>query len=168
MILLHRIGPRALGSNFNSMEEILDAGRKGLKLSFDGIYKSVYENRHLLAGLDITLFVMGRFVGGNNRFDIGQPYGEYCTWDEIFEIQTDTGAKLGYHSFSHKNLSELSDDDLLREIHPPFPMDYFAYPAGIATPRVINVVKECGYKEAWTVHQGDGSQFQRKRRYLNW
>lgn len=168
MILLHRIGPRALGSNFNSMEEILDVGRKGLKLSFDGIYKSVFENRHLLAGFDITLFVMGMFVGGNNRFDVGQPYGEYCTWEEIFEIQKGTGAKLGYHSWSHKDLTILRDDEVEIEIHPPIPMDYFAYPGGKVDERVAQFVKNAGYKEAWSVVQGDGSQFQRKRRYLNW
>lgn len=165
MILLHRIGPR-VNSNFNTIEEILACKES---ISFDGIYKEVEEFGGSLKALpDITFFVMGKFVGGNNRFDIGQPRGNYLTWEEIFSLADWLKAKIGYHSWSHMDLTSLSDEEVEREVRPPFPMDFFAYPGGAVNARVAKIVEAAGYKEAFSVTQGDGSQFQRRRRYLNW
>ncbi len=165
MFLLHRIGPR-INSNFNTMTEILESEGP---LSFDGIYEEVLFNHDQLIGRDITLFVMGAYVGKNNSFDVGQPFGKYLTWNEIRFLQGRLNAKLGYHGFWHKDLTTLDDTEVLHEITPPFPMDFFAYPYGAVDKRIANLVEQVGYKEAWAAGPyGDGSQFQRKRRYINW
>ena len=41
MKVLHQIGDRAWGGNFNSLEEILAYDGP---ISFDGVYESVYDN----------------------------------------------------------------------------------------------------------------------------
>lgn len=165
MILLHRIGPR-YSSNWNTPDEI--AAYQG-PISFDGIYSEVFDHLDLLIGKDIILFVMGKYVGGTNYFDKGEMLGEYLTWPEIEEVVKVTGAKVGYHSWSHRDLTKLGYESIVREVTPPFPMDYFAYPHGRVDERVAAIVKECGYSEAWAAGpHGDGSQFQRKRSYLNW
>jgi peptidoglycan/xylan/chitin deacetylase (PgdA/CDA1 family) len=166
MILLHRIGKR-LNSNFNTLSEILDLP-KDQELSFDGIYDSVFGYAPYLKDRKVTLFVMGKYVGATNNFDIGQPQESFLTWPDIFMLRDEYGFEIGYHSWSHRNLKTLSDAEVLQEVLPPFPMCRFAYPYGDVDERVATIVRNAGYQEAWSVTQGDGSQFQRKRRYLNW
>lgn len=160
--LLHNIGELKHNSNYNRPEEVKNA--EGL-LTFDGVYRNVYENRNLLEGKEVILFVMGNYVGKDNSFDAGQPLEKLCDWNEIMELVY-RGTKLGWHSWSHRDLTTLSNDELLLEVTPPFPMDYFAYPYGKFDWRVIEAVKDAGYKEAFSVTEGDDSQFQRLRRYL--
>lgn len=110
---------------------------------------------------------MGSFVGLDNSFDTGQPRSKLIDWDEIFSLVTDYGVELGYHTYTHPDLTKLTDQDIITEITPPVPCKWFAYPGGSVDARVISHVKKF-YWDAWSVHQGDGTIFQRKRRYLNW
>lgn len=168
--LLHNIGPR-ISSNYNTREEIL-ALPKDIPLTFDGIYLNVFENRDILLDRDVTLFIVGSTIGGDNTFDLPNlnppKLEKYCDWIQLFLLRDKYGCKFGYHSLSHLALDSLNDDELTKEMMPPMKMDAFAYPAGIFNERVIAKAKELGYKEAYSVTQGDGSQFQKKRRYLNW
>lgn len=164
MRLLHNIGFRH-NSNYNSREEIRACDEP---LSFDGVYLNVYENQDVLIDKDVTLFVMGNHVGGDNIFDSGQRYELFCDWDQVQELVEKFQAKLGWHTWSHRDLTKLSDEEIICEITPPFPMQYFAYPYGNVNDHVARLVEDAGYKEAWSVVQGDGSLFQRKRSYLNW
>lgn len=162
MIICHRIGPK-INSNFNTIEEIKNT--TGV-LSFDGIDSSLLEHVDYLKTREIILFVMGRYVGGNNAFDKGQPPARYLTWDEIFEFQKETKCEIGYHSWSHPILRQMDQERLFQEIRPPFPMRYFAYPYGAFDRQTIEVVKHCGYEDAWTVCDGNGSIYQRTRNYI--
>ncbi len=164
MILLHRIGSR-VNSNFNELEEIL--AHEG-PISFDGVYTSVWGHRESLKGKDIKLFFCGGHVGRDNTFDTGQPYGQFCDWNQLLSLKLDYGFKLGYHSLTHRNLVDLTDQEIVEEVAPPFPMASFCYPYGNVDARVEKAVREAGYSDAWSVIQGDGSQYQRHRRYLNW
>jgi len=164
MKLLHRIGER-INSNFNTLNEILACPGP---LSFDGIYVSVWNHREQLKGRDITLFFCGAHVASDNTFDVGQPYGKFCNWKEIFDLHFNYGFKLGYHSLTHADLTLLSDAEVVKEVTPPFPMDTFAYPYGKVDERVARIIADAGYKEAYSVTQGNGCNFQKKRSYLNW
>jgi len=163
MYLLHRIEPIKINANYNTREEIL---RSSGPLSFDGIYTSVFANRDILIDRDVTLFVMGEYVGGNNMFDLGQPYADYCTWDQIIGLVSRCGMKLGWHSWTHRDLRDLSDGEIKREVTPPFPMKSFAYPYGKFNDRVLAAVENAGYEEAYGVFDGDNSRFQKLRKYL--
>lgn len=164
MILLHNIGPR-VNSNYNDLREILACNEP---LSFDGIYHNVFDHREALRGKDVTLFVMGDYMGKDNSFDKGMPLEFYCDWNEVVELCRVLGAKLGWHTWSHRNLCELPDAEVRKELTPPFPMKYLAYPYGNVDTRVARIAQEMGYEAAWSVTQGDNSKFQRRRRYLNW
>ena len=162
MILLHSIGESS-HPNVNTLEEIKNA--KGI-LTFDGIYKSVYENRRELKDRDIILFVMGDYVGLNNDFDRGRHYKEdYCTWKEIEEMQK-MGFTLGWHTWSHRDLTKLSDEEIEAELICPFETEHFAYPYGIFDDRVINIVKK-SYRKAYSVDKGGESDYKIKRDYVN-
>lgn len=167
MILCHNIGERH-NSNYNNRREIANCP---FPLSFDGIYRNVWWNQDILAGKDVTLFVMGKYVGGDNKFDVGQPFEKYCTWEEIDYLVRQYGFNLGWHTWTHPNLTFLTDAEVKREITPPpgkRVFRYFAYPYGNVDARVARLVQEAGYEAAWSVTQGDGSQFQKRRQYLNW
>lgn len=167
MRLLHNIGPR-INSNYNTPEEISACDDL---LSFDGVYLNVYENQHVLLGKKVGFFVMGNYVGGDNSFDKGQKLEKYCSWEQIHEMAKNLNAWIGWHGWAHKDLTQLSDNEVRREIKPPFPMTLLAYPYGKVDARVEAIAREMGYLEAWSVGaaQGaDGSDLRQFRSYLNW
>lgn len=108
---------------------------------------------------------MGNYIGKDNSFDVGMPLERLCTMNEIM-LMASNGAKIGWHTWSHRDLTKLSDEELEKEVTPIFPMKYFAYPYGKFNDMVIEAVKKAGFEEAWSVTEGDDSQFQRLRRYL--
>lgn len=170
MYLFHSIGPR-YNSNWNTIDEV-NAVHKNYHISFDGLYYSVYEHRHRLKGHLITVFVCGNHVGKDNEFDRNNLPNfrpdRFCTWDETFEFCKYTGARLGWHSWTHRDLTKLSDMDVAEELRAPVAMSLFAWPYGNVDERVAHLCRHMGYEEAWSVTQGDGSRFQRNRKYLNW
>ena len=154
-----------MNSNYNTREEILASSGP---ISFDGAYSTVWFNQNVLLDRDVTLFVTGSFVGGNNRFDDPMPFETFCDWNQIMQMVIQYGCRLGWHTWTHKDLTLISDAELLYEVTPPFPMDHFAYPYGKFNANVIEAVRTAGFKTAWGVFDGDNSDFQKTRRYLNW
>lgn len=168
MKLFHNIGespsPKPhIASNYNTREEILNSVGP---ISFDGIYKNVYQNQDVLEGKDIIFFVMGDFVGKDNSFDIGMPLEQYCTWDEIIEMAKKFDAEIGWHTWSHVDLTQLNYEQIIREVKPPFPMKSFAYPSGRFNDEVIRALKEVGFERAYGVFKGDGTPYQITRQYI--
>ncbi len=169
MILCHRIGQK-WSSNWNYIYEI--QASEG-PISFDGIYSELLFHLDELAGKDIILFPMGQYAGGTNAFDVGEMPGSYLTWSQVKYVANRLNARIGYHTWSHRDLTKLPDAEVLAEILPPveweLPLDYFAYPNGRVDARVAKLVQEAGYKEAWAAGPyGDGSQYQRRRNYIGW
>lgn len=156
--LVHNIG-EGRSTNYSTADKIQKA--KGL-LTFDGVYRNVWEHKHLLEGKDVILFVTGNYVGHDNSFDCFMPRERFCDWNQIMEMAL-AGAKIGWHTYQHIDLRKLTREELVKEITPPFPMESFAYPYGYFNELVIDVVKECGYKNAYTVFAGDDSDYQIKR-----
>jgi hypothetical protein len=168
MKLLHNIAESPsrlphIKANYNTREQVAACDEP---LSFDGIYKNVHDNMDVLIGKDVLLFVVGDTVGGDNSFDEGMPLEVYCDWNEIMEIVLECKAKLGWHTWSHPDLTTLTYEEIIKEITPPFPMDDFAYPYGKFNDDCIKAVKEVGFKRAWSVTQGNDGQFTLLRQYL--
>lgn len=164
--LLHNVvtdPTKKVNSNYNLREEVENS--EGL-LTFDGIYRNVYQNREMLEGRDVILFVMGDYVGGDNTFDKGMPYETYCDWNEIMEMVEEYGCELGWHTWSHRDLSKLSYDEIVEEVTPPFPMKHFGYPYGRFNQEVVKAVVEAGFDTGWSVVEGDDTEYQKLRKYL--
>ncbi len=170
MKLLHNVGYVPNNSNYNTPEQAAYAIRKGERISFDGVYRNVWLYRDILpfflANEKPILFIMGGYTGENNKFDEGMPLEEYCDWNQLISLVSNYGCEMGWHTWSHRDLTTLTDREIIEEITPPFTMKYFAYPYGKFNARIIELVKEVGYEDAWSVDQGDDSRFQRKRSYL--
>jgi peptidoglycan/xylan/chitin deacetylase (PgdA/CDA1 family) len=99
---------------------------------------------------------MGDYIGKDNSFDLANvpKLEQYCTWDEIIHMTKLFDFKIGWHTWSHPDLTTLSESDIIKEITPPFAMDYFAYPYGRFNDKVVELVKKVGYKMAYSVTQG--------------
>lgn len=162
--LVHNISDVKINSNYNTPQEV--EAFDGI-LTLDGIYYNVYLNQSVLEGKQTILFVMGDYVGGNNEFDTGQPRERYCDWNEIMDLVNIYGCKLGWHTRSHRDLTKLTNEEIIYECMPPLPMDYFAYPYSKYNDKVIEIVKALGYKEAYTVNETDGTQWTIPRQYIN-
>lgn len=163
MFLLHNVGD-INHPNYTSREKILNS--KGV-LTFDGIYKNVYENKEILKGRDVIFFVMGDYMGKDNTFDLPHvpKLEKYCDWDEVIEMVTEFGAELAWHTWSHRDLTTLSEQEIIKEITAPFPMKSFAYPYGKYNDLVLKLVKE-RYEKAYSVYATDGTEFTIPRSYL--
>lgn len=154
--LAHNVGTEN-HPNYNTRAQILDCKEP---IGFDGIYKSLYDNQDILKGKSGIFFVMGNYMGKDNSFDLPHvpKLERYCDMSMVMEMSVKFDFKLGWHTWSHPDLTKLRDDEIIKEITPPFPMDYFAYPYGIYDNRVIQLVKEAGYKKAYSVTQGSRNE----------
>lgn len=167
--LVHNIGPkpanRDVAPNYTEPWAIESANKR---LTFDGVYENVWLHRDLLRKKHQApiLFIMGDYVGKTNEFDRPMPLEKYCNWDQLFDLVLNYGCEFGWHTWSHRNLVTLSDELVRKEVRPPFPMKYFAYPYGDVDARVANLVREAGYELAFSVNQGNDLPFQINRQYL--
>ena len=169
--LAHNIGTEN-HSNYNTREQIIACTEP---IGFDGIYKNVFENREILSNKTGIFFIMGNYVGKDNTFDLPNvpKLEEYCTWEELNQMTIELpGFTLGWHTWSHPDLTQLSKEEIMREITPPYPMPTFAYPYGRFNELVIQCVKEAGFLSAYSVTQGTDNpqepdyQFKIKRNYI--
>lgn len=159
--LLHNIGEK-VNSNYNTLEEVLTCTNP----TFDGIYLNVYENWDKIKPLKPILFVMGDYIGKDNTFDKGMPYEKYCTREQLNEMSQDS--ILGWHTWSHPDLTKLSKEEIINEVTPPdwIERKYFAYPYGRYNDLVKECVKEVGFEYAFSVTKTDNDNLTIKRWYL--
>lgn len=154
MKLAHNIGTTK-HPNYNTREQILSCQEP---IGFDGIYRNVYLNQDVLAGKSGIMFIMGDFVGGDNAFDLPNvpKYEEYCSYEEVWELCDKYDFEMGWHTWSHRDLTLLTREEIMEEVTPPMgmKMKYFAYPYGTFNDLVIECVKEAGYEKAYSVTQG--------------
>lgn len=168
--LLHNIGDRKNGSNYNTREEILACEDI---LTFDGVYLNVWENRDVLKGKRVILFPMGDYLGLDNSFDVGQPFEKYCTMDQVYALRqyindNDGSCQIGWHTWSHRDLRELSEYQIMKELYCPFECAYIAYPYGHVNHTIADIARRMGYLYGFSVSQGDDTQFAMRRFYLGW
>jgi peptidoglycan/xylan/chitin deacetylase (PgdA/CDA1 family) len=119
---------------------------------------------------------MGDFLGKDNTFDLAHvpALEKYCTLEQVQELCDKYDFELGWHTWSHRDLCNLLDEEIRREVTSPFPCKHFAYPYGTFNERVVRIVKEAGYEKAYSVTQGTldfrvpDYQFKIHRNYVSW
>ena len=156
---------------FVSLYEHRMYGSRGLVITFDGVYESVYINAFpILKKLEVPfeLFVVWGAIGGDNRHELPdprQPFARFCNMREIWEMLQTSKAQLQSHSFSHPNLNTVSKAAVAWETQNPFGCQYFAYPYGKFNEQVIKSVS-AGFVGGVSVVQGDDSDYQIRRIFL--
>lgn len=164
IFLLHNIGTEST-SNYNTREQVM---RQEGVLTFDGVYESVYYNADVLEGRTVLLFITGSYVGKDNSFDEGQPPERFCSWEQLIELEQAYNVTFGWHTWTHRRLTELSDEEVWSEITPPrwLNVSKFAYPYGSHDARIMGIVSQM-YEEAYSVgRQSRGGPYSIRRHHL--
>ena len=130
-----------------------DLPEKPVLITFDDGYKDNYTNAFPIMkkyGMKGTIFVVTGFLG---------VYDNYLTWDQANEL-LEAGFNIESHTYSHKSMTEASDEDITKELVKSrqtikeklgIDSDFMAYPTGTYNLHIAELVKESGYKGAFTI-----------------
>lgn len=153
--------------NIVKLSEIINPKSKRessqVAITFDDGYESVYQNAlPILRRLKIpaTVFVLGDNVNPDRN--------EMSRTKKLLSVQqirklNELGWEIGFHSKTHAYTRALHESEMREEIVDGkkeieeklgLRLKYFAYPRGIYTSRIIEVVKQAGYEAAFTVDGG--------------
>ena len=167
MRLAHNIGDE-LHSNYHTREQILACDEP---IGFDCVYYNVYKNQDVLRKKSGIMFVTGNYLGGDNSFDLENvpKLEKFCTLAEVKELCNRYDFEIGWHTWSHRNLCELSEKEIIQEITAPFETRYLRYPHGEYCDKVVNCVKSAGYEKAFAVTQGVvDDRYRLLSNYVDW
>ena len=126
-------------------------------ITFDDGYADNYENAYpILKKYDFkaTMFVISDFVGNK---------AHYITWDEAREMSKN-GITIESHTVDHRSMTDLTNEQLKKELvdskkkieeEMGEPVDFIAYPTGTYNLHIAQLVKDAGYKAAFTIKYGN-------------
>lgn len=149
----HTITPDQLTAYLKSGKALPE---KPVLITFDDGYLDNYTNAYPIMkkyGFTATIFLITGIVGHDQR---------YLNWDQAREMQKD-GFVLGSHSVTHQSLTKLNPDQIRQELSESrAEMErqlgqkprYFAYPTGAYNLAIEELVREAGYRGAFTIRYG--------------
>lgn len=159
--VFHKIGEPTEDKFTHSLEQILSFDGQ---ITFDGIYASIWENREKIGKLARERFSLWLFVAGDTEGESG-----FITRQQLLTLADEYDCLIGWHTWSHQDLTKLTDDEVRHELDAPewVPRSAFAYPFGNYDERIIRLVKEAGYSRAYSTTQGEeGNDFAIPRVYM--
>lgn len=150
----HPITPDEL---YDSLEGRGDLPEKPVLITFDDGYADNYKNAYPILkkhNFKATIFVVTGFMGKRKG---------YLTWDQCREMEKN-GISIQAHTVDHRSMTDLTDDEIRSEIVDSkkqaedelgHPVEYMAYPTGACNLHIAQLVKEAGYKAAFTIRYGN-------------
>lgn len=161
------------GVSFRELERRRDAGEDVAKLvgiTFDDGYESTLVARDVLDefGFTASVYVLPNRIGsgeplrweGIEQWSDGPLREELVpmTWDGVESLR-ESGWEIGAHTYTHPNLTKISDDQLAQELEGPRrdlverlgECHSVAYPYGYADRRVADAAAAAGYTHAGTL-----------------
>ncbi len=150
----HTISPDDL---YNSLEGNAELPENPVLITFDDGYRDNYENAYPILqkyGFKGTIFGTTSYLG---------VYPNYTTWDMAREMDAN-GISIESHTVDHKSMTDLTDEQLRSELVDSkrkaeeelgHEVDYMAYPTGTYNLHIAQLVKEAGYKAAFTIKYGN-------------
>ena len=150
----HTITPDEL---YDSLAGNAELPENPVLITFDDGYEDNYKNAYPILkkyGFKGTIFVVSSFLG---------VYPNYITGDQAREMDADN-ISIQSHTVDHKSMTDLSDDELRAELVDSkkkiekelgHEINYMAYPTGTYNLHIANLVKEAGYKAAFTIKYGN-------------
>lgn len=103
------------------LDEYDPGNPKHVSITFDGIYENVWRfGAPILEkwGYSYELFIIGDHIGGDNAFDAAEPLERFADAN-MLEDMAHRGARIQWHSKSHRRLDTLSKEDMVRELDVP-------------------------------------------------
>lgn len=161
----HTINP---GELLDSLEGKGTLPRKPIIITFDDGYQDNYTQALPILkkyGFGATIFVTVNHIG---KYTVNAPGGnetmpaQMLTWEEMKQLERE-GITIGSHTLTHRSLNRLNGEEVYRECAESkrileeglgHTVDFLAYPFGDFNAQVARVVKECGYRAAFTTISG--------------
>ena len=128
-------------------------------ITFDDGYDDNYTNAFPILkkyGLQATIFVITGLMDQN--------YPGYLTWGHAAEMEASGIVTIESHTVSHGSLTDLTDEQIRHELTDAKheieqrlgkEVEFLAYPTGAYNLHIASLVKEAGYKGAFTVRNGN-------------
>lgn len=150
----HTISPDEL---YDSLAGTGELPENPVLITFDDGYVDNYTNAYPILkkyGFKATIFVITSFLGKDKN---------YMTWDQARELDAN-GISIESHTVDHKSMTDLTDEQLRMELVESkkkaekelgHPVEYMAYPTGTYNLHIAEMVKEAGYKAAYTIKYGN-------------
>lgn len=151
------------GYNTISPDQLLDYIQENKELpdnpiliTFDDGYQDAYTEAYPILkkyNFTATIFLITDYVGNSNR---------YLNWEQVKEMH-DNGFTFGSHTLSHISLSKITNEEaeyqLIKskeaiEWRLKKPVKYFAHPGGFYKQATGQLLKQTGYRAAFTVNFG--------------
>lgn len=148
-------------------------GRPPLAVTFDDGYRDTGEIAYPLLkkhSIPATFFLTVSQVGRDWPFP-GGPYPG-LSWEGVREMGRDPGVEFGSHGLSHRDLTRLPPEEAQREIGESKRIleekisrrvEFFSYPHGSYHERLKEMVREAGYRAAFSVIPRREDDFSRRR-----
>ena len=146
-----------------SLSKLLEDNEGGINLAFDDGYRNLITNVFPIlkeAGVSASLFVIGERKKAN-RSELGNNL-PLLNDEELLKLKKNNW-EIGFHTETHANLNELTDERLNEEINLAkskleknlgLKLDFFAYPRGHYSTRIEKYVAKAKFKSAFTVDGG--------------
>ncbi|MBN1169280.1 polysaccharide deacetylase family protein [Candidatus Woesebacteria bacterium] len=150
------------------LDKLIRSGKENRSLftiTFDDGYESVYKNAFPILekyNVKATVFILGK---GKHTDLLSE--AELLNEKQIKKLRS-AGWQIGYHSKIHSNLNDLADSDLVESLvidknklekNLSLNFRYFSYPFGRYSKKAKKVLKNEGYKAAFTI---EGSEYKNK------
>lgn len=161
---LQRAGYRSL-----PLSQAIAGGRevrpqKPIVITFDDGTLDFWEHARAVLvkyGFRATLFVVTGHIGGESNWDVdlGEPPRPLMSWEQIRELDRE-GFEIGSHTHTHRPLTSLTDDEVLRELARSRQMlaetlgsapRFLAYPRSFYRPGHKRIARDAGYSGACAV-----------------
>ncbi len=148
-------------------------GRPPLAVTFDDGYRDTAEIAYPLLkkySIPATFFLTVSMVNQAWPFP-GGPYPG-LSWEGVREMGRDPGVEFGSHGLNHRDLTRLPPEEAGREIGESKRIleekisrrvDFFSFPHGSYNDRLRGLVREAGYRAAFSVIPRREDDFARRR-----
>jgi peptidoglycan/xylan/chitin deacetylase (PgdA/CDA1 family) len=138
---------------------------KPVAITFDDGYLDTYTHAFPILQkyrMTATIMLVSERIGGQNTWDCGRAESvSLLTLDQIREMERD-GIRFGAHGAVHASLSDISIEDVRRELIGSkakleailgHEISTLAYPFGRCSPEVCRIAEEAGFRAAFGVDQ---------------
>ena len=152
----HTITPQEM---YAALTEGVELPENPVVITFDDGYYDNYKYAYPILkkyGFKGTIFVVTSFL------DRGQQ--GYITWGQAQEMESSGVINIESHTVTHSSMTEQTDEQLRyemaeskRDIEQRLgkTVDFIAYPTGTFNLHIASLVKEAGYKGAFTIKYGN-------------